>query len=145
MEISELKDILHKEQCSCVIYNHGNITLCHERGVKDLLHLLESKPEILADSIIADKVVGKGAAALMISGKVKALYADVISDPAYSLLATAHVQVFYNSRVSNIVNRAGTGICPVEDLCKDCKTAADCLPLIKDFVNKQNNKITTTT
>lgn len=35
-----------------------------------------------------------------------------------------------------IINRAGTGICPVEKLCENCTTAADCLPLINDFVNK---------
>lgn len=140
MDIDGLKDILHEEGCSCVIYAQGQITLCHERGVKDLLRILKSEPGLLAGSVIADKVVGKGAAALMVLGGVNAVYADVISQPAFDLLASASIEVSYGECVDNIINRAGTGVCPVETLCKDCATAIECLPLIEQFVNKNNDK-----
>ncbi|MDE6443308.1 MAG: DUF1893 domain-containing protein [Muribaculaceae bacterium] len=39
-----------------------------------------------------------------------------------------------SKRVPNIINRSGDGICPVENLCKDCTTATECVPLIKQFV-----------
>ncbi len=139
MEINELVDILHKERCSCVIYNHGKIIRCHERGIKDLLRILKSAPQILADSMIADKVVGKGAAALMILGEIKSVYAEVISKPALELLATASIHISYGTCVPSIINRTGTGICPVETLCKDCNTATECLPLIENFVTQLNN------
>lgn len=137
MDIGKLKDILHEEGCSCVIYAQDKITLCHERGVKDLLRILKSEPELLAGSVIADKVVGKGAAALMVLGGVKMVYADVISQPALDLLASASIEISYGECVKNIINRAGTGVCPVETLCKDCATATECLPLIEQFVNKK--------
>lgn len=138
--MTELIDNLHKEGCSCVIYNHGKITLCYERGVKDLLRLLKSKPLILAGAAVADKVVGKGAAAIMVLGGVKTVYADVISMGALELLSTSDISISYGIRVSNIINRSGTGICPVESLCKDCTSAIECLPLIQNFVlsNKSN-------
>ncbi len=136
-----LKDILHQQGCSCVIYAHGATTICHERGVKDLLRILKHDPDLLAGSMIADKVVGKGAAAIMVLGGVKAVYADVISRPALDMLASAPIDVSYGECVANIINRAGTGVCPVEALCRDCATAIECLPLIEQFVNKTSKTI----
>ena len=133
-KLSELTGLLHREGCSCVIFGRGEVTLCHERGVKDLLRILDSDPSMLKDALIADKVVGKGAAALMIAGGVKSVYADVISRPALELFASSPVTVTYGTAVPNIINRAGTGVCPVETLCKDCRTAEECLPLIESFV-----------
>ncbi len=60
--------MLHTLGCSCIIDNGTGRTICHERGVKDLLRILTATPTLLAGSFIADKVVGKGAAALMTAG-----------------------------------------------------------------------------
>ncbi|MDE6559897.1 MAG: DUF1893 domain-containing protein [Muribaculaceae bacterium] len=135
MDLSNLVELLHDNKCSCVIYNQGNVTLCHERGVKDLFRILKTDPDLLNNAMIADKVIGKGAAVLLMLGGVKTVYADVISRPALELLSTAAVSVDYGECVPNIINRAGTGICPVEKLCMDCKTAEECLPLIKGFIS----------
>ena len=125
---------LHEENCSCVIYNAGQTRTFHQRGVKDLHQTLSQEPEILNGATLADKVVGKGAAALMIAGGVKWVYADVISEVAMELFAKSRVEVEYREIVPNIINRTGTGICPVEKLCCDCKTAEECLPLIDKFI-----------
>lgn len=128
-------EILHREGCSCVIATrHGRILLCHERGIKDLHRLLHEDPQSLSGASVADKVIGKGAAALMIAGGVRWVYADVISEGALGLLRGASVDVTFGRCVAAIINRAGTGICPVESLCKDCVTAEECIPLIDGFV-----------
>ena len=74
----------------------------------------------------------------MILGGVKAVYADVISRPALELLSTADVSVDYGECVCNIINRAGTGICPVETLCLDSRSSEECLPLIEKFISQMN-------
>ena len=53
-----------------------------ERGVADLFRLQHEEPQLLRGAFIADKVVGKGAAALMVLGGVEGLFADVVSRPA---------------------------------------------------------------
>ncbi len=131
-----LIDLLHTERCSCVIGRADSIVICRERGVMDLLRLLEASPCVLDGACVADKVVGKGAAALMILGGVSAVFADVISRAALELLADAGIPVGFGECVDAIINRAGTGVCPVETLCRDCATADECLPLIKDFVRQ---------
>ena len=138
MERQELITQLHALQCSCIIRNNGTTRTFHERGVKDLHRLLMQEPEILSGASLADKVVGKGAAALMIAGEVAWVYADVISQAAMELFEQSRIEVQYAEIVPNIINRAGTDICPVEKLCRDCKTAAECLPLIDKFIKEMS-------
>lgn len=128
---------LFTEKCSCVIRNGDTTRIFRERGVKDLYRLLTEEPEFLDGAFVADKVVGKGAAALMILGGVRELFADIISLPARRLLATAPVNVTYTLEVPYIINRTRTGQCPVETLCQNCATAQEALPLIRDFINRQ--------
>ena len=138
MERQELITQLHALQCSCIIHNNGATRTFHERGVKDLHRLLTQEPEILRGASLADKVVGKGAAALMIAGGVAWIYADVISQAAMVLFEQSRVEVQYKQIVPNIINRTGTDICPVEKLCRNCKTAEECLPLIDKFITEMN-------
>lgn len=127
-------NILHDENCSCVIASSQGIFRYYQKGILDLYDIYTDHPERLAGASIADKVVGKGAAALMIAGGIKALYTDVISWPALQLLERAHIEVEYCRCVPNIINRKGTGICPVESLCAECKDSSECLPIISQFV-----------
>ena len=136
MNREQIIALLHASACSCVIANGERIESFHERGVKDLHRLLCDDRALLDGAVIADKVVGKGAAALMIAGGVKEVYADVMSQAALSLFQSHDLKVEYGLLVDNIINRAGTDICPVEKLCSLCQTAEECLPLIEDFVSK---------
>ena len=130
-------ETLHREQCAGVIVtSQGSLILARRRGVIDLLELLPS----LEGSFIADKVVGKGAAALMVIGGVTGVHADVISRPALSMLRDYGVNVAYTTLTDNIINRSGTDICPVEKLTADCQTAEECLPLIRHFINSINTR-----
>lgn len=134
-------EILHKEHCSCVICNGGEITKCHGQGISDLYRILTENPQLLEGALVADKVIGKGAAALMILGGVKQVYTDVISVPAKTLFEQSGLHPEYAECVPNIINRAGTGICPVENMCKDCATAEECLPQITKFMSEIKDKI----
>lgn len=130
-------EILHKGNHSLVIDNDGDIHVFDGRGVSDLYRLYTTEPQLLCGAVLADKVVGKGAAALMVLGKVRAIYADTISSPALSMLESDGITVAYSTLVDNIINRQGTGICPVETLCIDCLTAEECLPKITFFMNSK--------
>lgn len=132
--------MLFAEKCSCVIRNGDSMRIFRERGVADLFRLLREEPQLLRGAFIADKVVGKGAAALMVLGGVEGLFADVVSRPALELLAGTGIAVEYTVVVPGIMNRAGTGTCPVEQLCAGAETAAECLPLIEGFMQKMKEQ-----
>lgn len=133
--IDQLVETLHKGKHSLVLFN-GSLHTYNGRGVSDIYRLFTTEPHILCGAILADKVVGKGAAALMVLGKIKEIHADIISRPALSMLKANHLTVTYTTLVDNITNRQGTGICPVESLCIECSTAEECLPLIATFLSQ---------
>lgn len=116
----------------------GEIKTSRERGVKPLFILLRHSPALLLRASLADKVVGKGAAAMMIAGGVKQVRTGVISCPALQLLLAHGVEVQYEEEVETIVNRSRTGPCPVETLCASAPTAEACLPLIEEFIRSNN-------
>ena len=132
--LNHLRQILHTSGCSCVIGNGDTIAEFHQRGIKDLYDILRDNRPLLDGATIADKVIGKGAAALMIAGGVTMVYADVISEPAMELFKQHSIKVEYDKKVANIINRRGDGICPVEERCAECKTIVECLVRIDEFI-----------
>ena len=136
----ELIRILQDGNHSLVVAGDG-IRTFDGRGISDLYGLLTEHPGWLRGASVADKVVGKGAAALLILGGVRELFAGVVSTSALGLLKDSGIPVRFSQEVAHIVNRKGDGVCPVETLCKECTTAAQCLPLIKEFVAKIKNNI----
>lgn len=136
--MDDLIEILHDGSHSLVVAN-GEICTFDGRGISDLYNILSEDPGFLQGAEIADKVVGKGAAALMIIGGISSLYADIISGPALELLRQSPVKVDFGKQVDNIINRKGDGICPVETLCLSCATAQECLPLITQFIRSIKN------
>ena len=132
--MDELIKLLEEENLSCVIRKDGKIHTFRQRGVKDLYEIYTHQPELLRDSEIADKVVGKGAAALMVLGKVARLHATVISQEAYNLLEQAGIKVEYKTLAPYIINRQGNGRCPLETKLKDCKTSEKCWLKIVEFI-----------
>lgn len=129
-----LIELLHMDGNTLVVAN-GEVCAFHGRGISDLYKLFRHDPGFLKGASVADKVVGKGAAALMILGGVNELHADLISESALALLQTGRIRVAYDEKVPQIQNRTKTGICPVESLCRDAGTAEECLPLIEEFMN----------
>lgn len=138
--MEELISLLHSGGYSCVIANEQNIRTFTQRGVSDLYDLLTQEPEFLKGAQIADKVVGKGAAALMILGGIKELYTDIVSSKALDLFQTSDVKIDFAQEVPFIWNRDHTGWCPVETLCSEEKSAETILPLISEFLQRMRSK-----
>lgn len=107
------------------------------RGVRGIWSVWEEYPEVLRGGDVADKVIGKGAAAVMAYGGARRVYGIVMSRPALELLQGAGIETTYGTLVDNIINREGTGICPVEALCADCSSPEECIPLIRNFLNNK--------
>lgn len=132
----KLIDLLHDGGYSCVVANGSEIRLFQRRGVADLYDLLHEDPKFLDGASVADKVIGKGAAALMIRGGVAEVYADLISESALALFTDAGVGVEYVRSVHHIENRDKTDWCPLEKSCLGIDSLQDILPIIDNFVSK---------
>lgn len=133
--MDEIIKILHEGDYSCVIKNGNEVKTYTKRGVSDLFELCESKDNFLNGAIIADKVVGKGAAALMIKGGIKSVYADTISSPAIELLHAHNIETDFREETSRIMNRRKDGLCPVETLCLNLLSIEEMYKAIYEFIN----------
>lgn len=107
-------DILHKGGYSCVMKNREEVRTFTQRGVADLYDLYQADSAFMKGAAIADKVIGKGAAALMVLGGFKTVYADIISTPALALLCEAGIETTFAQEVPHIINRDKT-LVPVGD------------------------------
>ena len=91
----DLIRLLHDGNYSCVVSKDGEIRTFTRRGVVDLFELYRSDPDFMRGAKVADKVIGKGAAAMLALGGVSEVWTDVISEPACELLEKCGVELSY--------------------------------------------------
>lgn len=139
MILKELTEKLHAGQYSCVIAQGTEVRTFTQRGVADLYDLLQQEPAFLKGSLIADKVVGKAAAALMVLGGMQKLHADVISQPAINLLQEAGIEVEAIQTVPHIENRNKSGWCPLETASYPLCSAEEIFQTIEQFMAKRSS------
>lgn len=104
----------------------------------DLFSLVTDDPQFLCGASVADKVVGRGAALLLVKGGVREVYAEVASSGALDVLRRAGVEVSFGREVPNIINRTGTDICPVEKLTAGTSSPDEAYVLINEFLKDKN-------
>ncbi|NLP18135.1 MAG: DUF1893 domain-containing protein [Firmicutes bacterium] len=85
------------------------------KGISPLLELIEESTN-LDGAYLGDKVFGRAAALLAIYAGFTGVYARVISKSALAFLQGRHLKVAYGRQVDTILNREGTGSCPMEKL-----------------------------
>ena len=114
---------------TCVVLVDGvEYTSC-DRGVKPLISFLQVQRSF-AGGVAADKCVGAGAAHLYVLLGVRAVWANVISEPAKDVLQKNGIEVFYQECVPHIINRKGDGVCPIERAVAGATTSEEAYDLI---------------
>lgn len=134
MTMDDLVEVLHKGKYTLAVCKGDEVRTFCQRGVSDLATLLRDEPSFLKGTFIADKVVGKAAAALMLKGGVARLHTDVLSKPAYDLFIREGFPVEYACLVSHVENRTKSGWCPLERLCFDKESIDDMVDSIYQFI-----------
>ena len=119
MSLEKAKSILLSSASTIAVVSDGEVFTSQERGVKPLLFLLKEKKEFLKGASVADRVIGKAAALLMVLGEIKEVHTLIISEPAIKIFEKYNIPCFYDKKVTRIVNRTGDGLCPMETLCLD--------------------------
>lgn len=115
----------------------GETIVFSQHGVADLIDLLSSRPQFLRQASVADTVVGRGAALLMVKGGVAEVYAQIISNGALLVLRHAGISIEYGETTPYIRNRRGDGQCPVEKITSGTDNADEAFELIKTFLNSK--------
>ena len=132
------RDILTQGGYTCVVCHAEEIITDNRRGVRPLLEFLE-QPRDWSCFCAADKVVGKAAAFLYQLMGVRALYAQVVSEPAAAVLQEAGIDLAYGTLVPAIRNRTDTGFCPMETAVWDVQDPEEALTVLKITLEQLTN------
>lgn len=120
-DLQKARVLLEAEGYTCVLCRGERLHTSRHRGVRPLMELLDKD---LSGFSAADKVVGKATALLYCLLKVKAVYAAVISDAAAEVLVHNGIAAQWETKVPFIINREGTGRCPMELATEDISDPA---------------------
>ena len=98
-----------------VVAKDGVISLQVEgRGLSPVADVYRDSPQLLAGATVWDRIVGRAAAAFYVKAGAQTVLAHVMSLDAKSFLESRGIAADAVTLVPRIVNRDGTGDCPME-------------------------------
>ena len=122
---------IKQEGTSCIVIREG--VIIHEadgRGVAPLLNLYHESPQLLFGATIVDRIIGKGAAMILVLGGVRRVYGELMSEAGRRYLDDHGIDVTYGRCIDVIKNRKNDGMCPIEQSVIDIDDPADGLEAI---------------
>jgi len=129
------KKILKEENYSCVVVKDNELkhaVIGH--GIKPLLMLYKETPEDIEGSFVADKLIGRAAASILICARVKEAYGEVASRQAVELLEKYNIKIEYNILVEEIRNKDDSDMCPLEKLVQKISNPVGAVKAIEEFL-----------
>ena len=131
LEGFQMLDMLNEQGLSLLVYNNDSLTTHANRGVQDLLQLLSEQPERLNGAVVADKIIGKAAAAIMATGGVREVHTNIICTPAKQLFEQQGILVFATEEVPMILNRDRSSMCPIDTQIADIESIEECVDILQ--------------
>ena len=123
---------LNKTDATFVAVRNGRIMDSHDRGIAPIMALVLADTNALRGACVADKVIGKAAALLLVRAGVERLFANTISEHAMSLLSEYHLTFEFGQSVPYIMNRAGDGMCPMQSLVLEVNDPEEAFRVLRD-------------
>ncbi|MDR0671312.1 MAG: DUF1893 domain-containing protein [Oscillospiraceae bacterium] len=104
-----------------------------KRGLRPLLELIDSDPSRLEGSIVGDRIVGRAAALLLIRGRVKAVFAQLIADEAIDLLQRHGVLPTWQETIPYVVERDMTSRYKLDLYLKEVEDPQRAVAMIREY------------
>lgn len=131
------KEILEKEKLSLVFVKDGKIIFKSDKKELDQsLKPTMKKKDLLKDSFLADKVVGRAALSFIEELGVKSFYTEIISREVIDYLKNKDIAYFYDEVVDKILNRDKTDLCPMEKISQSSSDNKEIILKIKKFLKE---------
>lgn len=135
--LEEAKSRILNGKATCIVMRDGVITnQASGIGVKPILYFLENEPEVLAGAGVADKIIGKAAAMLLVMAGVTYVYGELMSVAGRDYLKSKGVAFEYGRCIDVISNRTGNGICPLEKTVMEMENPHDAYLALKDTISQ---------
>lgn len=134
-------EILKKEHCSFVLYHNENQIACETGiGLKPIMAVLRQDKRGFEGAVIADKVIGKAAALMVVLGGAEAVHGDLMSETAIKVLERFQVPYTNTVVVPIIENRTQTGMCPLEQSVQQVEDPEEAYDVIEETIKQLMKK-----
>jgi len=108
---------LGQKNLSLVIVKNGRVLFEKEaHGIRGLLEAVKQLRDNMAGSSVADRIIGRAAALLLVYSGVVAVFAVTASDGGIEVLKNNHVFHEFGRRVPGILDSKRVDVCPFEKL-----------------------------
>lgn len=135
--LDKIKDMLLEGSYTCVVLDRkNNIFVSDENGIIPLIRLAINTENDLREAYVADKIIGRAAAAIIVHVGIKECYAHLISETAIELLEENDIAYSYFKKCPTILNRDKSGICPMEKMTSGLSSALG-YEVLLDFVKNK--------
>ena len=101
------------DDVTCALAKGKEVIVSKKTGIAPLMQMIAEKVN-LKGFALADRIVGKAVAFLVLRVGIAEVFAKTISKPALDLLKKNKIEVQYETLTEMIINREGTGLCPME-------------------------------
>lgn len=128
-DLTQAKGLL-SQGYTCALCKGSAAHTATARGIRPVLAFLDSGMDF-GGFCAADKVVGSATAWLYTLLMVRSVYAPVMSRAAKGILESAGIAAYYGSLCDHVINRSGTGLCPMEAACADVTDAQAALAAVR--------------
>jgi len=119
---------------SCAVFDGEGLAFTSlEKGVRPLMDALAKDPSGLRQKYVADRIIGKAAACILIVGGAAACYGQVMSLSAIEILSPC-MPYSFGITAPVIQNRDKTGLCPMENAVLTAKTAHEGYEILKSIL-----------
>ncbi len=102
------------QEYSCTVIKDNITYRSTLSGIRPLMNWLTSQPEILENSYVIDKVVGKASALLLTYGKAQKIHGLTMSKAGHEILERYGIEHSWDVMVDYIQNMDHTDMCPME-------------------------------
>lgn len=135
-DIDIAKKRLKEDNQKIVVVKGGQVIFKSvDRGIRPMYYLAKNMKENVKGSVVADRVIGKGAAILCSYMGVVSIYTDLISNSAIEILDKNDINYDFINSCDYIKNRDKTDYCPIEKRSLDTKDPELLLERIEEFLN----------
>ncbi len=135
-DIQRAISLIEKENATLVAVHKDEIYISHERGVAPILNKIDENPQFFRGASVADKVIGKAAAMLLVKYGVAEIHAVLVSERALDYLKGKPTKITYGTAVDHIINRDKTDMCPMEKCVLNTEDEGEAEALIRTTRNK---------
>ena len=140
MTIKEAKELLGTDGITCIAVRTGAEPLVSRvRGVRPIIEWIE-EGVVLQDAAVFDTIVGRAAAMLYALAGAGFVYGRVMSRGGVAELEKAGIAYEAGELTDRIINRQGTGMCPMEETVLEITDPREALAALKEKIMQMQAK-----